>query len=211
MNFLCSNKPQAPSLNKPGRSRKLRPKTLDLRPHPNLQTWDLRPPKSRNWRPKTPPNLENEDLSQKFQLILQRLKHNERKRLVGMPALNYKTKTKLKLREHDVSRLTLQNIDRNDPRQEITKNFTKGIFENEPIEHVLLLLLCTFKDVFNKYIHDDYQELHTQVICNFPVKIKFWREIILPMTFVYICLRRRVIQVDLCVKDRISPGANKSS
>ena len=65
-----------------------------------------------------------------------------------MPALNYKTKTKLKLREHDVSRLTLKNIDRNDPRQEITKNFTGGIFENEPIKHVLLFLLCTFKDVF---------------------------------------------------------------
>ena len=131
------------------------------------------------------------------------------KRFVRMPALNYKTKTKLKLREHDVSRLTLQNIDRNDPRQEVTENVMRGIFENEPIKQVLLFLPCTFKDVFNKYIHDDYQEVHTQVICNFPVKILFWWEIILPMTFVYLCLRRRVIQVDLCVTDRRSPGAKE--
>ena len=110
-----------------------------------------------------------------------------------MPTFNYKTKTKLKLREHEVSRLTLQNIDRNDPRREVTENVTRGIFENETIKHVLLFLLCTLKDVFNKYIHDDYQELHTQVICNFRVKILFWREIILPMTFAYISLRRTVI------------------
>ena len=126
-----------------------------------------------------------------------------------MPALNYKTKTKLKLREHEVSRLISQIIDRNDPRKEVTENVTRGIFENEPIKHVLLFWLCTFKDVFNKYIDDDYQELHTQVICNFPVKIIFWREIILPMTFAYISLRRTVIQVDLCVTDRRSPGGKE--
>ena len=32
------------------------------------------------------------------------------------------------------------------------------------------------------------QHIHRmQVLCNFPVKIKFWREIILAMTFAYIC------------------------
>ena len=32
------------------------------------------------------------------------------------------------------------------------------------------------------------QHIHyMQVVCNFPVKIKFWREIILAMTFAYIC------------------------
>ena len=132
------------------------------------------------------------------------------KRFVRMPALNYKTKTKLKLREHDVSRLTLQNIDRNDPRQEVTENVMRRIFENEPIKQVLLFLPCTFKDVFNKYIHDDYQEVHTQVICNFPVKILFWWEIILPMTFAYLCLRRRVIHV-LQTGDHPGPRSNKSS
>ena len=41
-------------------------------------------------------------------------------------------------------------------KQEITGNVTRGIFKNEPIKYVLLLLLCTFQDVFNKYIHDDW-------------------------------------------------------
>ena len=40
-------------------------------------------------------------------------------------------------------------------RQEINGNVTRGIFQNEPIKDVLLFLLCTFEDVFNKYIHDD--------------------------------------------------------
>ena len=132
------------------------------------------------------------------------------KRFVRMPALNYKTKTKLKLREHDVSRLTLQNIDRNDPRQEITENVMRGIFENEPIKQVLLFLPCTFKDVFNKYIHDDYQEVHTQVICNFPVKILFWWEIILPMTFAYVGGSYKSTFV-LQTGDHPGPRSNKSS
>ena len=31
------------------------------------------------------------------------------------------------------------------------------------------------------------------------------------MTFAYICLRRRVIQVDLCITDRRSPGAKEQA
>ena len=40
-----------------------------------------------------------------------------------------------------------------------------------------------------------------QVICNFPVKIKFWREISLAMTFAYICY-----EGDPCVIFSNGPG-----
>ena len=37
-------------------------------------------------------------------------------------------------------------------------------------------------------IYQDQHIHYLQVVCNFPVKIKFWREIILAMTFVCICV-----------------------
>ena len=36
-------------------------------------------------------------------------------------------------------------------------------------------------------IYQDQHIHYMQVVCNFPVKIKFWREIFLAMTFAYIC------------------------